>query len=89
MLICHSFFFLGNFSFSGNVDLREGNGGSSRTGTIVGSSLGAVVLLIATIMFCYFLCKRKNHKKRYTDQGLILQILFSPFLIFCEMHVAL
>ncbi|XP_057534417.1 probable LRR receptor-like serine/threonine-protein kinase At1g67720 isoform X2 [Amaranthus tricolor] len=56
-------------NFSGNVDLREGNGGSSRTGTIVGSSLGAVVLLIATIMFCYFLCKRKNHKKRYTDQA--------------------
>lgn len=66
-------------SISGNANLHKRNK-SSRTGIIIGS-IGAVLLLIATILSCWFLRKGKNSKKRYTDQGLRLNTLRTLFPI--------
>ncbi|KMS97021.1 hypothetical protein BVRB_7g179680 [Beta vulgaris subsp. vulgaris] len=67
-------------NFSGNVNLRKASSGTSQTGIIVGSSIGAAVLLIATILSCLFLRKGKNSKKRYNDQARLRNVLPSQKL---------
>ncbi|KNA22416.1 hypothetical protein SOVF_034170 [Spinacia oleracea] len=65
-------------NISGNANLHKRNK-SSRTGIIIGS-IGAVLLLIATILSCWFLRKGKNSKKRYTDQARLGNVLQSQKL---------
>ncbi|KAK4583398.1 hypothetical protein RGQ29_026228 [Quercus rubra] len=52
-------------NYSGNINLRKGSKSGSHMNIIIGSSVGAGVLLIATITSCLFLSKGK---KRYFEQ---------------------
>ncbi|RVW98770.1 putative LRR receptor-like serine/threonine-protein kinase [Vitis vinifera] len=54
-----------DFNYSGNDNLHKGSTGGRHIGIIIGSSVGAVVLLIATIASCLFMHKGK---KRYYEQ---------------------
>ncbi|KAJ9694625.1 hypothetical protein PVL29_010210 [Vitis rotundifolia] len=54
-----------DFNYSGNYNLHKGSTGGRHIGIIIGSSVGAVVLLIATIASCLFIHKGK---KRYYEQ---------------------
>ncbi|CAO2824234.1 unnamed protein product [Amaranthus hypochondriacus] len=56
-------------NFSGNAGLREANNKSTQVVIIVGSTLGAFLLLIATIVSCYFLRKVQKPEKRCNDQA--------------------
>lgn len=67
-------------NISGNFNLRKGSSGSSKTGIIIGSSIGAAVLLIATVLSCLFLRKGKNSKQKYSDQARLGGILPSQKL---------
>ncbi|XP_038904092.1 probable LRR receptor-like serine/threonine-protein kinase At1g67720 isoform X2 [Benincasa hispida] len=53
------------FDYSRNINLHEG-GKKNHVYIIVGSVIGAVVLLLATVVSCYFLHKGR---KRYHEQG--------------------
>lgn len=52
-------------NYSGNINLRKGSKSGSHMNIIIGSSVGAGVLLIATIASCLFMSKGK---KRYFEQ---------------------
>ncbi|KAM3689066.1 hypothetical protein ACJW31_09G017700 [Castanea mollissima] len=52
-------------NYSGNINLREGRKSGSHMNIIIGLSVGAGVLLIATIVSCLFMSKGK---KRYFEQ---------------------
>ncbi|KAA8518805.1 hypothetical protein F0562_016421 [Nyssa sinensis] len=52
-------------NFTGNVNLSKGRSGGSNNKIIIGSSVGAAVLLIATISSCFLLQKGK---KKYPKQ---------------------
>ncbi|GLT72298.1 hypothetical protein SLA2020_442470 [Shorea laevis] len=52
-------------NYSGNLNLQKGKKGGSHINIIIGSSVGAAVLLIATIASCLFMSKGKN---RYFEQ---------------------
>lgn len=52
-------------SYAGNSNLRKGSSGGSHSGIIIGSSVGAAVLLIATIASCLLLRKKT---KKYPKQ---------------------
>lgn len=56
-------------SYSRNINLREGDKTGSRINVIIGSSVGAAVLLIITIFSCLFM---RKGKKRYSKQGMSL-----------------
>ncbi|KAJ4849206.1 hypothetical protein Tsubulata_025969 [Turnera subulata] len=53
------------FNYSGNIDLHDGGRRQRRINIIVGSCVGAAVLLIATVASCLFL---QRGKKRHLDQ---------------------
>ncbi|XP_038904091.1 probable LRR receptor-like serine/threonine-protein kinase At1g67720 isoform X1 [Benincasa hispida] len=55
------------FDYSRNINLHEG-GKKNHVYIIVGSVIGAVVLLLATVVSCYFLHKGR---KRYHEQDLL------------------
>ncbi|KAG2685714.1 hypothetical protein I3760_10G139000 [Carya illinoinensis] len=52
-------------NYSRNINLREGDKTGSRINVIIGSSVGAAVLLIITIFSCLFM---RKGKKRYSKQ---------------------
>ncbi|KAK9920819.1 hypothetical protein M0R45_029364 [Rubus argutus] len=52
-------------NYTGNINLRKGGRTGSRTNIIIGTTVGAAVLLIATIASCILLRKRK---KKYNVQ---------------------
>ncbi|XP_021891521.1 probable LRR receptor-like serine/threonine-protein kinase At1g67720 [Carica papaya] len=52
-------------NYSGNINLREGGGRGKHIGIIIGSSVGAAVLLIATIASCIFM---RKGKRRYNNR---------------------
>ncbi|KAK9920807.1 hypothetical protein M0R45_029353 [Rubus argutus] len=52
-------------TYTGNINLRKGGRTGSRTNIIIGTTVGAAVLLIATIASCILLRKRK---KKYNVQ---------------------
>uniref|UniRef100_A0A2P2KUU7 non-specific serine/threonine protein kinase n=1 Tax=Rhizophora mucronata TaxID=61149 RepID=A0A2P2KUU7_RHIMU len=52
-------------NYSGNINLREDSGRGKQIGTIIGSSVGAALLLTATVLSCLFMRKQK---KRHPDQ---------------------
>ena len=54
-------------SYSGNINLSKGSGGN-RTNIIIGSSVGAGLLLIAAIVSC--ICLHKG-KKKSNEQGTV------------------
>lgn len=53
-------------SYSGNVKLHKGSRRKSHMYAIIGSAIGAAVLLLATIISCLFMHKGK---KKYYEQG--------------------
>ncbi|XP_031112727.1 probable LRR receptor-like serine/threonine-protein kinase At1g67720 [Ipomoea triloba] len=61
-----------NFNYTGNINLRKGSSGRSRKKIIIGSSVGAAVLLIATIASCILI---KKGKKSRPKQGKFEQVL--------------
>ncbi|XP_019191300.1 PREDICTED: probable LRR receptor-like serine/threonine-protein kinase At1g67720 [Ipomoea nil] len=61
-----------NFNYTGNINLRKGSSESSRKKIIIGSSVGAAVLLIATIASCILI---KKGKKSRPNQGKFEQVL--------------
>lgn len=64
--------------YSGNINLSKGSGGS-RTNIIIGSSVGAGLLLIAAIVSCICLHKgkKKSHEQEPLGQSLSVQKLES------------
>ncbi|EXC16282.1 putative LRR receptor-like serine/threonine-protein kinase [Morus notabilis] len=62
--------------YSGNINLSKGSTGQSRTNIIVGSSVGAGILLIATIVSCICLHKgkKRNHEQEPLGQSLPVSI---------------
>lgn len=50
-------------SYTGNMNLHEGGKRASETKIIIGSSVGAAVLLVATIASCLFIQKGKRNSK--------------------------
>ncbi|KAK9289650.1 hypothetical protein L1049_007808 [Liquidambar formosana] len=52
-------------NYSGNINIHKGNRGENHIKIIIGSSVGAAVLLIATIVSCIFM---RKGKKRYFEQ---------------------
>ncbi|XP_007027234.2 PREDICTED: probable LRR receptor-like serine/threonine-protein kinase At1g67720 [Theobroma cacao] len=53
-------------NYAGNINLHEGGGRGRHLSIIIGSSVGAAVLLIATILSCLIL--RKGKKQREQEQ---------------------
>ncbi|KAL0555514.1 hypothetical protein IC582_009462 [Cucumis melo] len=60
--------------YSGNINLHEG-GKRNHVYIIVGSVIGAVVLLLATVVSCYFLHKgrRRYHEQDLPEESLAVQ----------------
>jgi hypothetical protein len=58
-----------NHSYSGNINLHGARRGR-HMGIIIGSSVGAAVLLITTLVSCMFMQKGK---KRHPDQGMAIK----------------
>lgn len=60
------------FNYTGNVNLREDSGKAKNVKIIIGSTIGAAVLLIAAIVFLILLCKgkKKNDEKEKLPQPL-------------------
>ncbi|XP_039161382.1 probable LRR receptor-like serine/threonine-protein kinase At1g67720 [Eucalyptus grandis] len=52
-----------NLNYTGNMILHEGGKRGSQTKIIIGSSVGAAVLLVATIASCLFIWKGKRNSK--------------------------
>lgn len=52
-----------NLNYTGNMNLHEGGKSGSQTKIIIGSSVGAAVLLVATIASCLFIRKGKRNSK--------------------------
>ncbi|KAK4478619.1 hypothetical protein RD792_014108 [Penstemon davidsonii] len=57
------------FNYTGNTNLHKGSNGGNHKKIIIGTSVGAAVLLIATITSCILLPKRKKnpHKKEFAS----------------------
>ncbi|RZC78812.1 hypothetical protein C5167_003047 [Papaver somniferum] len=53
------------FNYTGNNDLHPGGNHKTKTGIIIGATVGAAVLLLATIISCLFMNKgrKKHHNK--------------------------
>ncbi|KAL2933797.1 hypothetical protein RDABS01_016916 [Bienertia sinuspersici] len=62
-------------NITGNANLHKASSRSSQTGIIIGSSIGAAVLLIATIVSCRFLHKGKTPEKKFGDQAHLGNVL--------------
>ncbi|XVE76246.1 hypothetical protein DITRI_Ditri12bG0157000 [Diplodiscus trichospermus] len=62
-------------NYAGNINLHEGGGRARhRVIIIVGLSVGAAVLLIATILSCIILCKgKKHHEQEQVHHSLPIQ----------------
>ncbi|KAK3016665.1 hypothetical protein RJ639_006760 [Escallonia herrerae] len=54
------------FNYTGNVNLHKGGSRASHNKIIIGSSVGAAVLLIATVVSCLLI---RKGKKKYPKQG--------------------
>ncbi|GLT89693.1 hypothetical protein SLE2022_076690 [Rubroshorea leprosula] len=60
-----------DFDYSGNINLHKDGGKGKRTRVIIGSSVGAAVLLIATLVSFILLCKgKKSHVKEQVQHSL-------------------
>lgn len=72
-----------DFSYSGNTNLRKGKSERSNTIIIIGSSVGAAILLLVTIASCVFI---NRGKKRYSEEGPIVEhfFLFVQFFLACS-----
>ncbi|XP_030542497.1 probable LRR receptor-like serine/threonine-protein kinase At1g67720 [Rhodamnia argentea] len=66
-----------NLNYTGNMNLHEGGNRGSQTKIIIGSSVGAAVLLVATIASCLFIQRGKNTKHDDNVQILPTQRLVS------------
>lgn len=78
---------LNSDSYTGNVNLRKGKTSGSRVNIIIGTSVGAAVLVIVTIVSCVLL---RKGKKKYYDQGVSLKVLvvyMSFFFFFSCLNV--
>jgi len=64
-------------SYSGNTNLRKDSRKRTPLYVIIGSTIGAAVLLLATIISC--LVKHKG-KGRYYEQSRTLNEIYIPFL---------
>jgi hypothetical protein len=71
-------------SYSGNINLQKGDKRGSHINIIIGSSVGAAVLLLATIASCLFMSKGK---KKYFEQGMSLAQSLSSSLAFIKITV--
>ncbi|XP_004302840.1 PREDICTED: probable LRR receptor-like serine/threonine-protein kinase At1g67720-like [Fragaria vesca subsp. vesca] len=54
-------------NYTGNINLQKGGRTGSRKGIIIGTTVGATVLVIATIASCILL---RRGKKKYHEQGM-------------------
>ncbi|KAL0720932.1 hypothetical protein Bca4012_035531 [Brassica carinata] len=54
-------------NFTGNINLKEGGDKGKKLGVITGASVGASLLLIATIFSCIWMCKANKNSKRKTS----------------------
>ncbi|GLT47908.1 hypothetical protein SLA2020_215620 [Shorea laevis] len=60
-----------DFDYSGNTNLHKDGGKGKRTRVIIGSSVGAAVLLIAILVSFILLCKgKKSHVKEQSQHSL-------------------
>ncbi|GLT47907.1 hypothetical protein SLA2020_215610 [Shorea laevis] len=60
-----------DFDYSGNINLHKDGGKGKHTRVIIGSSVGAAVLLIAIIVSFILLCKgKKSHVKEQSQHSL-------------------
>ncbi|KAJ0262192.1 Leucine-rich repeat protein kinase family protein [Hirschfeldia incana] len=50
-------------NFSGNINLKEGGAKGKKLGVIIGASVGAIILLIVTIISLICMCKLNKDKK--------------------------
>jgi len=66
-------------SYSGNANLRKDSRKKTPLYVIIGSTVGAVVLLLATIISCLFF-KHKG-KSRYYEQSKTLNQNYIPFFL--------
>ncbi|KAL8152666.1 hypothetical protein V2J09_010426 [Rumex salicifolius] len=57
------------FNYTGNIDLHEGGDGGSQRNLIIGVSVGAAFLILAAIVACILLCRRKKPGKKFFDHG--------------------
>ncbi|KAL3742214.1 hypothetical protein ACJRO7_017662 [Eucalyptus globulus] len=60
-----------NLNYTGNMGLHEGGKRGNRTKIIIGSSVGAAVLLAATIAFCFFIQKGKRNSKHDDNRQIL------------------
>lgn len=62
-------------SYAGNINLHEGGRGAKHLNIIIGSSVGAAVLLLATVVSCLFMHKGKknNYDKEQHRHSLPVQ----------------
>ncbi|XP_010253497.1 PREDICTED: probable LRR receptor-like serine/threonine-protein kinase At1g67720 [Nelumbo nucifera] len=73
------------FNYSGNIDFRVERRGGSHIKIIIGSTVGAVVLLLATILSCIFMHKGK---KKYSEEDQLVQSLPPQKLVSSSSEVA-
>ncbi|KAK9757258.1 hypothetical protein RND81_01G152400 [Saponaria officinalis] len=62
-------------NYTGNVNIQKGRSRGSQIGIIIGSVIGAALLLIATIISCLFLRKGNNPDKKFHDQARLGHVL--------------
>ncbi|OVA18179.1 Protein kinase domain [Macleaya cordata] len=60
------------FNYTGNINLHTGGGRKTHLSIIIGASVGAAVLLIATIISYLFM---RRGKKRYREEGELTSVL--------------
>lgn len=66
-------------SYTGNVNLHKGGNKGSNSKIIIGSSVGAAALLIATIASCILMQKGK---KKYSKKGQTLKLFGDNISVF-------
>ncbi|KAK3433480.1 hypothetical protein EUGRSUZ_D01371 [Eucalyptus grandis] len=64
--------------YTGNMGLHEGGKRGNRTKIIIGSSVGAAVLLAATIAFCFFIQKGKRNSSNQENGRLVSSLSNAP-----------
>lgn len=64
-------------SYSGNVNLHKESRKTNQLYVIIGSAVGATILLLATIISCLFMHKGKG---KYYEKGRVLNQTYISFL---------